>query len=413
MASRVSHRPTSVLIIVENLPVPFLRRVWQEARALTEAGYRVSVISPKGPGCESSRETLEGIEIYRHRIWEASGPLGYLLEYSWALLAEFYLALKIYARRRFRILHVGNPPDLLFTIGLFFKLLGVRFIYEFLDLNPELYLVKFGRRGLFYRLICLAEQASFRTADVSLAANESYREIAVTRGGMRPERVFVVRGTPDLKNIRRGEPRLELKQGKPYLVVYLGVMGPQDGLDLLLESIEVIVKQKHREDTLFVFIGSGTELSRLKALVGQRGIEAWVRFTGRVPDDELARYLSTADVCVAPDPANPMNDKSTMNKVMEYMAYGRPIVLYDLTEGRRSAGEAALYAQPNDPKDFAEKVLTLLESESLRRELGEHGRRRIEESLNWEIDKKALLEAYKTILSEVRGSISAAGGSTK
>ncbi|MGD0920928.1 MAG: glycosyltransferase family 4 protein [Terriglobia bacterium] len=390
--------PISVCIIVENLPVPFDRRVWQEARALCEAGYRVSVICPKGRGFDQSRETREGIEIYRHRIWEASGSLGYLLEYAWALLAEFYLALKVYARTRFRILHACNPPDTIFLIGLFFELFGVRFIFDHHDLNPELYEAKFGKRGFFYRLVCLAERLTFRTADVSLATNKSYREVALTRGRMRPEHVFVVRSCPDLNQIRYGPPRPELKEGKAFLVLYVGVMGPQDGLDLLLESIEHIVKRQNRQDMLFVLVGGGTELSRLQALAAQRGLDAFVKFTGRIPDDELAAYLSTADVCVAPDPKNPMNDKSTMNKILEYMAYARPVVLFDLTEGRRSAGDAALYARPNDPADFAEQIAKLLDSEPLRRQLGEIGRQRITRSLNWEIEKKALLEAYRTVL---------------
>jgi glycosyltransferase involved in cell wall biosynthesis len=389
----------AVLIIVENLPVPFDRRVWQEARALRAAGYRVSIICPKGKGFEQKRETRDGIAIYRHRLWEASGPLGYGLEYAWALAAEFWLALKIYARTRFRILHACNPPDTIFLIGLFFKIFGVRFLFDHHDLNPELYEAKFGkRRGLLYRLVCLAERLTFRTANVSIAANTSYRDVALTRGGMRPERVFIVRSCPDLENVQRGPARLELKQGKPFLVVYLGVMGPQEGLDLLLESVEFIVKHQARDDALFVFIGAGTELPRIKARAAEKGLEAAVKFTGRIPDEELAAYLSTADVCVAPDPKNPMNDKSTMNKILEYMAHGRPVVLYDLTEGRRSAGDGALYARPNDPIDFAQRILQLLDSESLRRQLGERGRQRIEEELNWEIEKKALLAAYETAL---------------
>jgi glycosyltransferase involved in cell wall biosynthesis len=396
-----SRTPTpicSICIIVENLPVPFDRRVWQEAQALHEEGFRVSIICPKGRGFEKPRELLEGIEIYRHSIWEASGPFGYLLEYSWALTVEFFLALRIYSRTRFRILHAANPPDTIFLIGWAFKLFGVRFIFDHHDLNPELFEAKFSKRGFFYRLVCLVERLSFRAAAVSIATNESYREIAHTRGGMKPERVFVVRSSPDLKNIRRGPARPELKDGKTFLVAYVGVMGPQDGLDLLLESIEQIVKHQNRRDTLFVLMGSGTELPRLKAIAAQKSLSDWVKFTGRIPDDELATYLSTADVCVAPDPANPMNDKSTMNKIMEYMAYGRPVVLYDLTEGRRSAGDAALYGRPNDPKDFAEQVMKLLDSEPLRRELGERGRKRIEESLNWDIEKKALLAAYETAM---------------
>jgi glycosyltransferase involved in cell wall biosynthesis len=392
-------KATAVCIIVENLPVPFDRRVWQEACALSEAGYRVSVISPKGKGFEQSHEVREGIEIYRHRIWEATGPFGYLFEYVWALAAEFYLALKAYAQTRFRILHACNPPDTIFLIGLFFKLFRVRFIFDHHDLNPELYEAKFGRNsGFLYKLVCLAERLTFSAARVSIATNESYREIALTRGRMRPERVFIVRSSPDLARIRRGPAQPALKQGKPYLVVYLGVMGPQEGLELLLESIEFIVKQRNRRDVLFVFIGGGTELPRLRAQVQKKNLDSVATTTGRIPDEDLAAYLSTADVCVAPDPYNPMNDKSTMNKILEYMAYSCPVVLYDLTEGRRSAGDAALYARPNDPIDFAEQILKFLDSEILRREAGECGRKRIEERLNWEIEKRALLRTYQTAL---------------
>jgi glycosyltransferase involved in cell wall biosynthesis len=396
----VTFNGVPVLIIVENLPVPFDRRVWQEARALTEAGYRVSVICPKSRGFEKSRETLEGIEIYRHALREAASPLGYLVEYTWALTAQFLLALRIYRRTRFRIVHACNPPDLMFLVALVFKLFGVRLIFDHHDLNPELWEAKFGaRRGLFHWLLCLAERLTFRTADVSIATNESYREVALTRGGMRPERVFIVRSSPDLARIRRGPPQPEMKRGRALLVLYLGTMGPQEGVDLMLQSAEHIVRRRGREDVSFVFIGGGSEIPRLKAQAAARGIEPFVNFTRRIPDDELARYLSTADVCVAPDPKNPMNDKSTMNKILEYMAYARPVVLFDLTEGRRSAGEAALYARPNDPVDFAEQILKLLDSAPLRCQLGEIGRQRIEEKLNWEIEKKALLAAYETALS--------------
>jgi glycosyltransferase involved in cell wall biosynthesis len=392
-------RPTAVCIVVENLPVPLDRRVWQEARALRDAGYRVSVICPKGKGFERSRETLEEIEIYRHCIWEASGPLGYLIEYGWALVVEFWLALRVFSRTRFRILHGCNPPDTLFVIALFFKLFGVRYVFDHHDLNPELYEVKFGQQGWFYRLVCWAERLSFLTADVSIATNESYREVALSRGRMDTERVFVVRSCPDLTRIDLRSPLPELKAGKALLVAFLGVMGSQEGLGLLLQSAEFIVKERKRSDVAFVLIGGGTELAYLKRLAADKGIDAVVAFTGRLPDDDLAAYLSTADVCVAPDPKNPMNDKSTMNKILEYMAFARPVVLFDLREGRRSAGEAALYAQPNDPVDFAEKILELLDSSELRRRLGGAGRRRIEESLNWEVEKKTLLAAYRKALA--------------
>jgi glycosyltransferase involved in cell wall biosynthesis len=394
----VQPKATAVLIIVENLAVPFDRRVWQEARALAEAGYRVSVICPKSRGFEKSRETLDGIEIYRHRLWEASGPAGYLVEYTWALAAEFWLALKVFVRTRFRVLHACNPPDTIFLIGLFFKLFGVRFIFDHHDLNPELFEAKFGTRGLLYKLVARAERLTFWTATVSIATNESYREVAISRGGKRPERVFIVRSCPDLAKVRIRPAQPELRRGRPLLVVYLGTMGPQEGVDLLLQSAAHIVKGKNRQDVTFALIGAGSEIPRLKSRVTDLGLADHVTFTGRISDEDLAAYLSTADVCVAPDPKNAMNDKSTMNKILEYMAYARAVVLFDLTEGRRSAGDAALYAIPNDPSDFAEQIVRLLDSESLRRELGARGRKRIEEHLNWAMEKKSLLAAYEVAL---------------
>ena len=395
----MQNKKPAVCIIIENLPVPMDRRVWQESCALRDAGYRVSVICPKARGFVRSRETLEGIEIYRYCVWEASGPLGYLLEYALALAAQFRLALLVYARTRFRVLQACNPPDTIFLVALFFKLFGVRFIFDHHDLNPELYEAKFGRRDFGYKLVCWAERLTFRTADVSIATNESYREVASLRGKMHSERVFVVRSCPDLERVRKGPAQPELKEGRRYLVVYLGVMGPQDGLDLLLESIASIAHGSKRQDILFVLIGAGTELSQLKALAREKGLEPLVRFKGRLPDEEVAAYFSTADLGVAPDPATPMNDKSTMNKILEYMTFGLPVVLYDLTEGRRSAADAALYARPGAPEEFARQILKILDSESLRRELGACGRKRIEESLNWESEKRSLLEAYATALA--------------
>ena len=394
--------PIGICILIENLTVPVDRRMWQEARTLAEAGYRVSVVCPKGRGFEQPYEVREGIEIYRYGLWEASGALGYFLEYAIALVAQFRLALKAYRRTRFRIVHAANPPDTMFLVALLFRLVGVRFIFDHHDLNPELYEAKFGRRGLFYHLVCLAEWLTYRTATVSIATNESYREVALTRGGKQPDSAFVVRSCPDLEKIRIGQPTPKLKNGRPLLVVYVGVMAPQDGLDLLLESIRFIVHDEGRDDVSFVLIGRGPETPALEAWAREKGIDSFVKFTGRVPDAEMWAYLSTADFGVAPDPKNAMNDKSTMNKILEYMAFGLPVVLYDLTEGRRSADDAALYARPNDPKDFARQMLTLLDSEELRQRLGARARKRIEESLNWDIEKQELLKAYERALDDRR-----------
>ncbi len=388
-----------VCIIVENQPVPFDRRVWQEAQALLAAGYRVSIISPKGPGCEANTETVEGIDIYRHWTWEAHGRVGYVFEYAFALAVEFYLAWKVYARSRFRIMQGCNPPDTIFLIALAFKLLGVQFVFDHHDLSPELYEAKFGRRGLIYKMVCLAERLTFRAADLSIATNESYQQIAIERGGMKPENVLVVQTCADLSEVSRGQPKPELKGGKRHMVLFVGVMERQDGLRLLVESIEYLVKHKRREDTRFVLIGSGTELPILKTLATQSGVDDFVEFTGLLPHEQVGPYLSTADVCVAPDPLNSLNNKSTMIKIFEYMAYSRPVVLYELEEGRRVAGDSALYARPNDPIDFANQIEKLLESEELRKKLGESGRKRTEEGLNWKVQSAKLVAAYAGLLA--------------
>ena len=392
--------PTSVCIIVQNLPVPLDRRVWCEARALRDAGYVVSVICPKGKNCcTANYEILDGIHIYRHRIWEASTTIEYLLEYSLALAAELYLILKVFRRTRFSILHGCNPPDTLFLIGLILKPFGVRFIFDHHDLAPELFEAKFGTgNGLLSAFTRLAEKCSFRVASVSIATNQSFREVAVSRGGKKPEQVFVVRNCPDLATLTRRPVRPDMKLGKPLLVVYVGFMAQQDGLDLLLESIEYIVKCEKRQDTQFVLIGGGTMLPELRTTVAEKALGDFVTFTGLVSHEEVVNYLSNADVGVAPDPKTPMNDNSTMIKIFEYMAFGLPVVLFDLKEGRRTAGPAALYASPNDPIDFANKVTTLLDCGELRQRLGACGRKRIDESLNWDAEKVALLQAYSTAL---------------
>ncbi len=399
MHSKGKIRSTPVCIIVENLPVPLDRRVWSEALALRDAGYSVSVICPKGKNSfTAGYESLEGIHIYRHRFYEASTTLGYLLEYSMALAAEMYLMLRVFSRTRFRILHGCNPPDTIFLLAILMRPFGVRYIFDHHDLAPELFLAKFRRHNpLLTALIRLAEKCSFRAAKVCIATNESFKEVAMIRGGKPPENVFVVRNCPDLTRLCPVPPRRSRESGE-LRVVYVGFMGSQDGLDLLLESIEHIVKREKREDTKFVLVGGGTMLPELRSIVNRKELNSFVTFTGYVSHDEVIGYLSNADIGVAPDPKNSLNDRSTMIKIFEYMALGLPVVLFDLKEGRRSAGPAALYAQPNDPIDFAKQISTLLDCKELRERLGAHGRRRIEEGLNWNNEKAVLLDAYRMAL---------------
>jgi glycosyltransferase involved in cell wall biosynthesis len=395
-----SLRGRGVLIIVENLPCPFDRRVWQEATTLARAGMIVSIICPKGRGFEKSREELDGIAIYRHSILvEAAGAWGYALEYAWALLAQFALSLRVLRERGFDAIHACNPPDTIFIIGRFYKLLGKKFLFDHHDINPELYEAKFGRRDVFHRLLCFLERATFRTADVAIATNESYRRIAIERGGQSPQRVFVVRSGPDLARLRPLPADDGLKRGRRYLVGYVGVMGRQEGIDLLLAAVHDIVRVRRRTDIHFGLVGGGTELKALRQLARDLDVEEFVTFTGRVPDRELLEMLSTADVCVNPDIANEMNDKSTMNKVMEYMALGKPIVQFDLTEGRVSARDASWYARRNDPVDLAERIVRLLDDEPTRRRMGRIGRERVMSALSWEHEAPRLLAAYQALFA--------------
>jgi glycosyltransferase involved in cell wall biosynthesis len=384
-----------VLIIVENLPSPFDRRVWQEATTLRDAGYGVSIICPTGKGYEARHETIDGIHIYRHPLpLEADGALGYLLEYGSALFWEFVLAWRVLFRHGFDVIHACNPPDLIFLVGGVFKLLRKRFVFDHHDINPELYEAKFGRRDLYYRLMLLCERLTFRTADVSIATNESYKRIAIERGGMDPDRVFVVRSGPKLERLQIVPPVLALKNGRRFLVGYVGVMGRQEGIDHLLRAARHIVHTMQRRDVQFGLVGGGTSLDEMKAYAAELELAQHVTFTGRVPDAQLLDMLNTADVCVNPDVANEMNDKSTMNKIMEYMALGKPIVQFDLTEGRFSARDASLYARRNDDIDLAEKIVALLDDPQARRRMGEYGRHRVLHELEWKYEAPKLLAAY-------------------
>ncbi|GGX82345.1 glycosyltransferase [Massilia dura] len=394
-------KPRRVLILVENLPSPFDRRVWQEATTLHANGYEVSIICPTGKGYEGRYEEVDGIHIYRYKLpLEAEGAKGYAIEYSAALFHTFRLAWKVLFKHGFDVIHACNPPDLLFLIGGFFKLtMGKKFLFDHHDINPELYEAKFGRRDFFYKLMVLFERWSFKTSDVSIATNESYKRIAIERGGMDPDRCYVVRSGPKLDRLRVLPPVEALKKGKRYLVGYVGVMGAQEGIDLLLEAARHLIVDMGRKDVHFGLVGGGTSLDQMKALAVKMGIADYVTFTGRVPDQDLLEMLNTSDVCVNPDVANDMNDKSTMNKIMEYMALGKPIVQFDLVEGKVSAQEASLYANKNDPVDMARKIAELLDDPARRERMGAYGRHRVVNELEWQYEAPKLLAAYERLYS--------------
>lgn len=395
-----------VLIIVENLPVPFDSRVWKEARALYENGYEVTVLCPRGKGWETPFEVLEGVHIYRHPMpKEGSGAFGYLWEYGWAFFWEVLYTWWIYLRRGFHVIQGCNPPDDIFLVAAPFRVFGVKYIFDHHDVNPELYLSKYGKKDLLYRMQIFLERWTYRCSDVVMATNESYRKLALERGGRTPEQVWVVRNGPDLEKFCRVEPDSTLKHGKQFLVGYVGTMSIQEGLDILLD-VAAYIKRQGRNDIHFTCVGGGPGLVGLRQMVVEKELLDMVDFTGRVSDETLLRVLSTADVCVNPDKPCEMNDISTMIKIMEYMALGKPIVQFDLKEGRFSAGDASLYAsQQGMVEDFADKILWLLDHPEERQRMGEVGRHRVETELAWRFSVKNLLEAYDYAFSQSPGKV--------
>ena len=392
-----------ILIIVENMPVPRDFRVWKEARSLCDEGYEVTVLCPRGKGYNEGYEYKDGVHIYRHPTpGEAKSVWGYVWEYSCALFWEFLYACWIYLRRGFHVIQGCNPPDDIFLVALPFKLVGVKYIFDHHDVNPELYFSKYDRKDLFYKLQVLLEKATFRCSDVVMSTNNSYREIAITRGGMDPDRVFVVRNGPDPQSFRPVPPNPTLKQGKRFLVGYVGNMDTQEGLDILID-VAVQLKQIGRTDVHFTCIGGGPGLTALRQLTQEKHIDDMLTFTGRIPDAELLEILSTADVCVNPDKPCPMNSMSTMIKILEYMALGKPIVQFEGKEGRFSAQDASLYCDATDRvTDFAQKILWLLDHPDERKRMGEFGRSRIETELAWEYSVKNLNAAYDAAFGKPR-----------
>lgn len=387
-----------ILIIVENLPVPFDRRVWQEANTLKDAGADVSIICPKMKGYNKRYEKINGIDIYRHPLKEGKGVLGYLREYSTALFWEFVLSFQIFIKKRFQVIHGCNPPDFIFMVALFYKIFGVKYVFDHHDINPELYIAKYNKKGFFYWFLILMERLTFATANYSIATNESYKEIAIKRGKMPANKVQVIRSGPKLDRLKINGGNIKYKKGREFLVGYVGVIGEQEGLDLLLESVEYI--KSKRDNVQFAIIGGGTELQTLKDLTIRMELQDYVDYYGRVDDKILVDILNTSDICVNPDKPTVMNNLSTMNKIMEYMALKKPIVQYDLKEGRVSAEKASLYAKNNCTKNFAEKILWLCDNPKIRTEMGEFGFNRVINKLSWEYESIKLLSFYEKILGK-------------
>lgn len=384
-----------VLILSENAPVPSDRRVWNEARALTQSGYEVTIVCAMGSDrCNAACERLEGIEIHRYPLDVAvGGARGYLREYGQALWRSSRLIRRLARRQDFDVVHACNPPDFLLLAALPLRAAGARFVFDHHDLVPELYLTRFGgRRDPLYWLLLGLERLAFSLADVVIATNESYRDIALNRGRRRPEDVIVVRNGPDLQRFSATAPDAPIKRGKSHLISYLGVMAPQDGVDHALRALALL--HERRDDWHAIFMGDGECLDELGALARQLGLADMVEFAGWTQDEQIRRTLSTSDVCLAPDPPNPLNELSTMVKIVEYMAMSCPVVSYDLRESRRSAGEAALYAAPGSEPSFANAIDQLLDDPERRARMGRIARKRVERELAWEHSARCLCVAY-------------------
>ena len=393
---------TRVLIIVQNLPVPFDRRVWLECQALVSAGHRVTVVCPKGDD-DPAYEVIDKVELYKYRGYFSRGSkIGFVWEYASSFLTTAWLTLKARRSGRFAVVQACNPPDIFWPIGLALRTLDrTRFVFDHHDLSPELYKSRFpDGPKLPYKLLRALERTTHRTADHVISTNDSYRDVAVRRSGKSASDVTVVRTGPDPERLQRGPASPELRRGRRFLAAYIGVMGPQDGVDIVVRAADVVVNQKGRDDIAFTLIGSGDCFDDLVALRDELGLAGYVEFTGRAPDELVARILSTADVGLSPDPKNPLNDVSTMNKTMEYMAFELPVIAFDLRETRVSAGDAGVYVTPNDVHDYAEAIVALMDDGPRRARLGKLGRVRVEQELAWSYQQRAYLGVYRRLIGD-------------
>jgi glycosyltransferase involved in cell wall biosynthesis len=402
-----AHPRPRTLTIVQNLPVPFDRRVWLECQALTAAGYDVTVVCPKGTN-DPGHQILDGVTLLKYQPYApGGGPLGFVVEYAYSFLATAALVFKARRKGKFAVLQACNPPDIFWPIARWLRRRdGTRFVFDHHDLCPELYDSRFPNgRPLPKRGLLALEKATFRTADHVVATNASYAEVAMRRGSKAPDDVTVVRTGPDQERLHRKAAVPELRRGRKHLVAYIGVMGPQDGVDLAVRAAAYIVRNLGREDIAFTFMGAGDSHQQIVALRDELGLQDYVELPGRVPDDTVVNVLSTAAVGLSPDPKNPLNDVSTMNKTLEYMAFELPVVAFDLKETRVSAGEAATYVASGDVGAYARAIVELLDDGDKRAAMGKVGRIRIEQELGWSYQRDLYVGVYDTIVRRplVRG----------
>jgi glycosyltransferase involved in cell wall biosynthesis len=402
-------RGRRVLIVVQNLPVPFDRRVWLEATTLARAGHGVSVICPKAKGFNRSFEVIEDVHIHRYALpVDAQGTLGFVAEFTWCFVRTAMKSVRVaVAGRGFDVLHACNPPETYWLLGRFWRLFGKRFLFDHHDLSPEMYQAKFGSTGgRVVTALRYLERKTFETADLVVTTNESHQRIAVGRGGMASADVYVVRSGPDLERLTVHPPDPAWRKGKRHLIVYLGEICKQDGVDHLVRAVKLLRDELGRDDVHCVLVGGGPYQPSIRAYAEELGVAELCTFTGRVSDDELCRILSSADLGVDPDPKNDWSDKSTMNKIMEYMFFGLPVVAYDLAEHRVSAGAAAMFAEPNCERALARSISELLDDPARRRRMGLAGRTRVRSVLAWEHSAPVLLAAYDRLWQAPEGEVS-------
>jgi glycosyltransferase involved in cell wall biosynthesis len=405
-----------VLIVVQNLPVPFDRRVWLEATTLAKNGYRVSVICPKMRGFNAGRETLEDIDIYRYPLpIDAQGKIGFVLEFLWCFLATALLSVKVQvAGRGFDVLHVCNPPETYWPLAWFWRAFGKRFIFDHHDLSPEMFAVKFERPatrdagGALFKALLFLERMTFRAAQIVITTNESHKRIAVERGGKRAEDVFIVRSGPDLSRFKVYDPDPKWRKGQPFLIAYLGEICKQDGVDHLVRAVKILRDELKRPDVHCIFMGGGPHQKAIADYAVEIGVQELCTFTGRVSDEDLCRVLSSADIGIDPDPKNAWSDQSTMNKVIEYMFFGLPVLSYDLHETRVSAGEAGMFVTANDERALARGIAALLDDPERRKQLGAAGHARVRAVLAWNFSVPPLLAAYRAVFGDRRAVAAAA-----
>jgi glycosyltransferase involved in cell wall biosynthesis len=394
-----------VLIIIQNLWVPFDRRVWLECQALVAAGYDVTVVCPKGPG-DPSYEVIDGVTVHKYKAYAPGGSkVSFVWEYAYSFIATLRLVFRARKAGRFKVLQACNPPDIFWPIAMLLRRLDrTKFVFDHHDLCPELFQSRFGgTNSLPYKGLRFLERTTHRTADHVTSTNDSYRRIAITRSGKANHDVTVVRTGPDPDKLERDPAAVDdsLRRGHRYLVTYIGVMGPQDGVDIVVRAADHIVNNLQRTDIAFTLMGGGDSFDDVVALRDELGLTDYIEFTGRVPDETVRAVMSTADLGLSPDPKNPLNDVSTMNKTMEYMAFELPVVAFDLVETKVSAADAAVYVEPNDVAQYGDAIVALLDDQVRRRRMAKLGRERVEQVLAWKHQQKAYLEVYDRLTGHV------------